>query len=325
MEAFFEAQLGVERYNEKTPIGPPLTPPQATQQLRAIATATTSADKDARLSLEKDEKKGKYQLQKSEETDRYCFRGQWLRREKPSWGRAQGDAAPDPLLTVALGLRCGATAEERKKKDEIIDKVMGKNAGKNAEKLPPKEVIESPSLTVLDTEQQCTHMPETPRSDLTEYLRQYCQFVADMKNIAYGGAAPEHPEPSPISIKILTRSTDEVLGYLGRVAGFSYEEKGDILVPEYSNDDPKGDDLASYENCGEHKQFKCFKLLVVSKKKPAGRALVSVSYDDETYWVPRDEPGSSSAVFEVVHQLLSLAKVAKDLAAGNIITVAPLP
>src|SRR5271170_933583 len=75
----------------------------------------------------------------------------------------------------------------------------------------------------------------------------------------------------------------------------------------------------------ERARFICYKLLVVNKNDPRGREFVSVAYDGDTYWVPGDEQGNSFAVFETVHQLLALAKVAKDLPPTAILSVSPIP
>jgi hypothetical protein len=342
--AFFDAQLVPEPYKEKTLIGPPLTAPQAQQRLREIVTATTS--KDAGLSLQKDEKKGQYQLQKSEETDRYCLRGQRLEEE----GAFRGAFSPGKdsvLLKVALALRCGATAEERKNlgnlkrlKDELND------------------VVQSPSLTVLDTkecEEDWVKHPTT--DDLTEYLRRYCRLVNRLKEIAgineFDGS--KKPRSTPISIKILTRSPENVVAYLGRVAGFSEQDtiysaisrkasgtvsdtspRTTILVPEYSILDPRAKGLEDVtQPCGDTiiyreklvPKYICLPLLVVKKNGAPPAPFVSVTYEGDTYWVPSDdkEAGNSFGVFETVHQLLALAKVAKDLPPTSILSVSPIP
>jgi hypothetical protein len=365
--AFFDVQLIPEPISVSSDVGPPLTGDKATQQLRAIAAATTSTDKDARLSLNKEEK-GQYQLEKTETTYRYCLRGRSPERSAnletgdPVIHSERADRAYSDLKTVALGLRCHANQAQRQAMEDLLTKAL---------RLKPS--IEKPSLDLLDSEACDTDQVRKPRgkNDINEYLDQYCGFVRNIKRIA-GIAVPN----GLISIKILTRSIDEMIGYLGSIAGFSalrsepppaeqenlgaqqqqlcegqsFAVSGSILlqppllVPEYSVCDRRGRNLNYSRPCGDYvmdqygrvvldqygrlvQKYKCFPLLIVRAGRP-GPHFVSVSDDDGAiYWVPSDlkEAGHSFDVFETAHQLLSLAKVAKDLPAGNIITVAPIP
>ena len=172
------------------------------------------------------------------------------------------------------------------------------------------------------------------------YIERYCNLVDDVRQVA---KLRWPAKEQFISIKILTRSTGDVVDNLGRVAAWYYERDPPVQlkVPEYSAVDEKGTALMHTVPCGEkwdtgrksgqsENWYKCIPLLNIKKGCTPGesvKAFVSVLYQRETYCVPKDEreAGHTPAVFEIVHQLIAYDKVAKDLPAANILSVTPIP
>lgn len=354
VEAFFDANLVPTHFKKKTKIGPPLTAGNAIQQFRGITAAATGADKDARLFIEEadsdpdhtklraEDKNKYYQVYKNEEKDEYCLRGNGVSpstSDKKHW---------TDLEKAASALRCGAADEERKPWEEQLKEWRKEEEGESEKKDGPGEArVRDASLTVLDT-RECDGNLLLKQS----LLGQYCAFVEDVVEVVGALQAFERNQNPPakprdrqqltherlISIKIVTRSTADLVKYLGRVAAWSYQRQQFLLVPEYPAGDSNEDELNGTECCGEasawrsaHQAetkkaaYKCYRLVVV--EEGAADAFVAAPYAGKTYRVPALETkaGLTPAVFEVLHQLIAYDKVAKDLPAANIISVTPIP
>ncbi len=333
------------------------------------------------------EESGKFKLYTKTVKQRFCLKGQPPPPEPSSLGGGSSDEAKayEKLRTAALGLRCGATTAERDAMKKVMEPQQSRSERKPGDGSQPdndNELVERASFSLLNAATECRRhvLPlidnlagsnsmddaktKQKMAKKESYLYRYCELLEDIKSIARLHF-PEDREDQPVSVKIIIRTTDDVVAYLGRVAAWYYQmcdprrEKenpycGVVWVPEYPDYDDDASGLSDLHDCPPFRideknprideknprkvdlHFQgCYPLLVV-QKNASEPAFVSVSYGPtkdtyakDTYSVPNSDEsktsGNSFAVFELVHQLLALEKVAKDLPPTSIITVSPSP
>jgi hypothetical protein len=150
-------------------------------------------------------------------------------------------------------------------------------------------------------------------------------------------AIPPIPRNTKIQFKLLTRSTEGILFYLGSVVG-RYLNPGASRAGDLAGTDPRmiqvkvGEFYLPYpmQACREggvqsriQDNYMCDNLFVVERGSAPSDSALSVDYEGHTYWIPSDSKvqGRTMRLVDLVKQLLALHTSAKSLPASNVLNV----
>ena len=330
VEALFDAGLVTESVSETKNFGPSLSKDQMAQNLKDIATITSSG-----YSLSQDGTK--YQLQKSDSAYRFCL-------QTPT-GKVDPEAAMPPrtlLFTIATGLRCGADSDERKDADDAVAKLDKAQTAKGSPLQPKKTSSAVRALTLADpqaspeskTDCELFEIDLAKKKNTKDYqltyrdklLDQYCGLEIMLK--AVSGLSGT----GSVAISMTTRSTEGVLYYLGEVSRWDLEKTA-LFIPMATTATGPGEQACgnawaiggvTYRPAG---RYACRPLLVIEPAGGVGPEFIRVTYNGSNYSVPgdRQRAGLSTQVFELFHQLFALNKSGKDLPSTTILTVSGVP
>lgn len=313
VEAFLDARLVTEPITEKSNVGPPLKPQEVKERLREIV----AADKE-KLTLEHDKKKNEYQLQRSEKSYRFCLQSA-LERAGPGSTQAK-DPDLQRLVTLALGLRCGASAKQRDEMVATLDRDSGKEGG------AVEREFTLGSRKMIRKACGAAQLDAGFAPDFKEYLTRYCDLDSDLREITGIGS----DDDASLALRMTTKSTEAVLYYLGEAARRSISTPAaGVLIPVAPKESAEEQQPLCGKAWGKHetRRYACRPLLVIETGDSATAPFVSTEYEGNKYWIPstRDKAGLSLQAFEVFHQLFALNKSGKDLPATTILTVTGIP
>jgi hypothetical protein len=244
----------------------------------------------------------------------------------------------------------------------------------------PDPLVAAPSLVFYETplcddiikadikEQESKSKTQAQTSH--SLVGRYCQLIKDIEEVADDQATFEATSGEDlakfenegysaselkhqlIAVKVKTRSTAEIVDYVGRMAQWYYLNHVALLIPEYDSGNLAAIGLTSNgkAGCGVARKWLaaadmhekdtpnpypqrygyCYPLIMVEQGHPQKLDFVSVNYGSHSFRIPKEDQGTPNAnetyqVFKTIHDLIAYDKVAKDLAQSNMITVTPLP
>ena len=113
------------------------------------------------------------------------------------------------------------------------------------------------------------------------------------------------------SIRFVSRSSHEIFDYLGAILRAQIKNPEDI--PSIVNKSPLTDH--------EPLTIKELPIMIIEKNKSSGRALATITYDDDIYSIPADHNGYSSIVVSLLTQLMALNRVPGSIPASPTILI----
>ncbi|MBV8888436.1 MAG: hypothetical protein JO267_08155 [Alphaproteobacteria bacterium] len=268
----------------------------ATRVSTGDATPTAGAATKVRKSKPSAAQAGRYQVEKPSTSYRPCF-------EPPSSKAALVDAS----------LVCGAKAsvdEEAQSVGNLTRASGGISVGPLAARL------------------------QQVRADFVQRLRTRSESSA--KTAAELAGLPNLPAGARVQLKVIVRSTEAILHYLGTVVarhlhpGFDRPRVIQVKIgvgylPYPIAPCPDTSDAGVTVDVAPG--YRCENLFLLEQHDDPGDSPLAVSYDGKTYWVPSDgaRAGRTMRDLDLVKQLLALHISAKELPQSNILNVVSSP
>jgi hypothetical protein len=154
-------------------------------------------------------------------------------------------------------------------------------------------------------------------------------------------AIPPIPRNQKLQFKLLTRSTEGILFYLGSVVG-RYLNPGQSRAGDLAGTEPRiiqvkvGEFYLPYpmQSCREGgvqsrigDNYTCDNFFVVERGSAPSNVALSVDYEGHAYWIPSDSKvqGRTMRLVDLVKQLIALHTSAKSLPASNVLNVIGSP